>query len=108
MIQVVVTISVSFLCFFLAEVEVHTSGVLAVVSAGCVMSYAAWPNFASRETMLIVWEAIEFIGNTIIFILAGLLFGHRFFNRREHLAPLDFAWLGLLYLAVTAIRAIML
>jgi len=108
MIQVVVTICLSFLCFFLAENECGTSGVLTVVSAGCVFSYMAWPRFVSRETMRTVWEALEFVGNTLIFLLAGLLFAHKCLSRSPVLQWRDLGCLILLYIVVTVIRGIMI
>mmetsp|Transcript_2828 Transcript_2828/g.6619 ORF Transcript_2828/g.6619 Transcript_2828/m.6619 type:complete len:881 (-) Transcript_2828:125-2767(-) len=108
MIQVIVTICLSFLCFFLAENECETSGVITVVSAGCVFSYVAWPRFVSKETMRTVWEALEFVGNTLIFLLAGLLFGHKCFARTSVLNGRDVGYLFLLYIVVTAIRAFMI
>merc|ERR1719253_1402246 len=81
MIQVVTTISCSYLCFFVAENELSTSGILSLVAAGYGMAYGAWPRFVSREVVEIVWEAIEFVGNTIVFLLAGLLFGDSFMSR---------------------------
>jgi len=104
MIQVMTTICLGFTCFFMAENNVHTSGVLTVVSAGFVVSYAAWPRFASKETIHVVWESI---GNTMVFILAGLLFGHRYLTRQAHLEMMDFAWMFLLYVAMMLIRAVM-
>merc|ERR1719253_941339 len=74
MIQVVVTISCGYLAFFVSENEFSSSGVIATVSAGLVVAHSAWPLFVSRETVHIVWEAIEFVGNTVIFFLAGLIF----------------------------------
>jgi len=107
MIQVVVTVCLSFLCFFLAENELSTSGVLTVVSAGCVFSYVAWPRFVCKDTMRTVWEAIEFVGNTLIFLLAGLLWAHKCFSRTGVLRWTDLGWLVLLYMALTVIRTIM-
>lgn len=108
MIQVVVTICLSLLCFFLAENECETSGVLTVVSAGCVFSYVAWPRFVSKETMRTVWEALEFVGNTLIFLLAGLLFASKCLSRSHALQWRDLGYLILLYIVVTLIRAVMI
>mmetsp|Transcript_34381 Transcript_34381/g.106750 ORF Transcript_34381/g.106750 Transcript_34381/m.106750 type:complete len:880 (-) Transcript_34381:66-2705(-) len=108
MIQVVVTICLSFLCFFLAENECGTSGVLTVVSAGCVFSYVAWPRFVSKETIRTVWEALEFVGNTLIFLLAGLLFAHKCLSRSPVLRWRDLGFLILLYIVVTLIRGLMI
>lgn len=109
MIQVVMTIVCSFLCFFLAETEASTSGVIAVVSAGFIFSYVAWPRFVSRESMIVVWEALEFLGNTLIFLLAGLLWGSKVTERMsDYLEPSDFGWLVVLYIFLALIRAFMM
>jgi NhaP-type Na+/H+ or K+/H+ antiporter len=105
MIQVILTICCAFFCFFIAETQCSTSGVLTLVSAGCIFSYVAWPRFVSREVIKTVWEALEFIGNTVVFTLAGMLWGIRVMNRVEHLELVDVGWLFLLYLAATATRA---
>ena len=62
-----------FLAYALAE-EFHTSGILAVVTAGLVISRRAREIF-SFETRLLtngVWETAIFLLNGIVFILIGL------------------------------------
>jgi len=105
-IQVAVTIACGYLCFFFAESEVSTSGVLTVVCAGTVFAHYAWPKFVSRQVVLSVWETIEFVGNTIIFILAGMLFGEAWLSRRQFISLVDVLWLLLTYVALTFIRAV--
>jgi NhaP-type Na+/H+ or K+/H+ antiporter len=121
MIQVCVTLLLSMFCFFLAEAEaggwtpavdgqqIATSGVLTVVSAGCCVSYFAWPTFVSREVMHIVWEAVEFMGNTMVFLLAGLLWGYEILDdyHQAHITRWDVLHLLGLYAALHVIRGIM-
>lgn len=108
MIQVVIAISCAYLTFFFAESEFSTSGVLAVVTSGAVFANMAWPRIASRETMHTIWEAIEFIGNTLIFFLAGLIFGGICVSRSDHISIVDYGYLLLLYVVVTIIRLMMI
>lgn len=108
MIQVVVTICCGYLAFFMSESELSSSGVIATVSAGICIAHSCWPLFVSRETVLTVWEAIEFIGNTVIFFLAGLIFGGTLLEEKSYLKLVDVAWLLLLYVSIFAIRALML
>merc|ERR1719428_90280 len=108
MIQVVIAISCAYLAFFFAEGELSTSGVLATVTAGAVFANMAWPRIVSRETMHTIWEAIEFIGNTLIFFLAGLIFGGICVARNEHISLVDYGYLLLLYVVTTIIRAFMI
>jgi hypothetical protein len=107
MIQVVATICCAYLAFFVAEAEAQASGVLATVSAGTVLAYYAWPRFASREIVHIVWEAIEFIGNTLIFFLAGMLFMNAVVERSTFIQGRDFLWLFGLYAILHLIRGLM-
>merc|ERR1740123_712558 len=97
MIQVVVTIVCGYLAFFIAETEFSSSGVLATVAAGYVVGFFSWPRFANRETMHTVWEMIEFVGNTLIFFLAGIIFGHCVLSRMRFIGRQDVGWLLFLY-----------
>jgi len=108
MIQTAITICCGYLAFFLGESEVATSGVITTVCAGFVLAHSAWPRFVSRETMHIVWETIEFIGNTLIFFLAGVIFGDIVLSRMSYIRPSDFGYLLLLYILVTLIRTSMI
>jgi len=108
MIQVIITISCAFITFFLAESELSTSGMLATVSSGVMVATYAWPRFVSKTALRTVWEAIEFMGNTIIFLLAGLLFANLCLTRQDHLQWMDVFWLLVLYPTVIIIRAMML
>eukprot|EP00913_Durusdinium_trenchii_P016600 g15604.t1 len=100
LIQVITTLCCAYLAFFLGESELATSGVLATVSAGFMVAYFAWPRFVSAEAMEIVWETVEFVGNTVIFFLAGLLFADTLLD--------SVGWLLVLYVALLLIRTIML
>jgi len=108
MIQVVVTLCCGYLAFFVAENEVKTSGVISTVVAGFTMAYSVWPRLVSRETTHIVWETLEFMGNTLIFFLAGVLFADTVLTRMEYIGLSDFGWLLLLYVFVMLVRAAML
>merc|ERR1719174_3334455 len=106
MIQVIITLACGYLSFFIAENEFSSSGVIATVSAGLAVAHSAWPLFVSRETVHTCWEAIEFVGNTVIFFLAGLIFMGTVFDR--HFGVVDFSWLMVLYLGMVLIRAFVL
>lgn len=70
-------IAVSFLaCYaaFLAAEMVHLSGVMAVVTAGIMLGRAQHRVFSARTRLeaRAVWEFIEFVLTSLIFILIGL------------------------------------
>jgi len=107
-IQIITTICCSYLAFFIAESELSTSGVLATVSSGFIIALHGWPRFVSKEAMDDVWETIGFIGNTIVFFLAGMLFVFNVYTRREYIKWHDIGWLLLLYVAMLLIRSVMI
>jgi len=108
MIQVIVTVVCSYISFFVAESELSASGVLATVSAGYMMSSYAWPRFVERETVHVVWEAIEFVGNTVIFFLAGTIFMDTVLERWSYIGRGDLFWLLVLYVCLLLIRTLMI
>ena len=64
-----------YLSFFVGESECAVSGVLSCVGAALVLADKAWPLVDSREALEIVWHAIEYFGNTVLFFLAGVITG---------------------------------
>ena len=53
------------------------SGVMAVAVSGLVVASMSGPVILSKESMENIWQYIEWIGNTLIFLLAGLITGHK-------------------------------
>ena len=70
-IQMAITIVCAYLSFFSAERFFHVSGVISCCSAALVLARFAVPLFLRPETIHSIWAAFEWIGNTLIFILAG-------------------------------------
>ncbi|RKT25820.1 sodium/proton antiporter (CPA1 family) [Paraburkholderia sp. RAU2J] len=75
---VVMTLLIPFAAYLTAE-HFEWSGILAAVSAGMMMNYAAVANagsVASRIRAASTWTMIEFVFNGMVFILLGLQFPH--------------------------------
>mmetsp|Transcript_26068 Transcript_26068/g.59435 ORF Transcript_26068/g.59435 Transcript_26068/m.59435 type:complete len:867 (-) Transcript_26068:180-2780(-) len=70
-IQVTVTLVTSFWAFILGEGILGVSGILCVLGAALVVARYSWPMFVSRESVSHVWHSIEFVGNCVIFFMAG-------------------------------------
>mmetsp|Transcript_140618 Transcript_140618/g.262330 ORF Transcript_140618/g.262330 Transcript_140618/m.262330 type:complete len:848 (+) Transcript_140618:55-2598(+) len=103
--QVMITICCGYMCFIIAESEASSSGILSLVSGGLLLAAFAWPRFLSREVVHIVWETIEFIGNTMVFLLSGLLFADACMTNQEHIRWVDNVWVFVMYGAAILIRA---
>ena len=67
--QVIITLTVAYLTFYIAQEVLEVSGVLAIVGAALVLSQYAPPIILNHSTMHTVWSFIEWMGNTIIFSL---------------------------------------
>ena len=78
--EVNTTIFSSYLIFFVAEsTKLKVSGILAVVALGLYMTKSGKTRISaeSEHSVHHVWGYIGFVAETIIFILAGLIVGHR-------------------------------
>ena len=105
-VQTAVTVCCAYLSFFLGESEARVSGVLTTVAAALVLAKFAWPVVVSHEALENVWHAFEYFGNTLIFMLAGVI------TRRAMSSPnivgRDYALCLMLYALMTLIRALMI
>ena len=81
----------------MAQYVLKISGVLACCGAGIVLSWLAPPIILSHETMHHVWGMIEWVLNTLIFLLAGLIIGNRVINK---VAAMDWFYVIVLYVIV--------
>ncbi len=72
-VEIAISLIVPYVCYLSAEAA-HSSGVIAVVACGLLMSRQSTSFFsaASRLQTTAVWDALEFLLNGLIFILLGL------------------------------------
>jgi hypothetical protein len=103
-IQVSLTLCCAYWSFIIAEGVFHISGVLAVVASALVLAHAMWPRVVDKESMHAVWHMLEYLGNTLIFFLAGALTG----KVMVHIAWADYLHLMVIYVVTTVIRGMML
>lgn len=101
LIQVSITVSCAYVSFSVAEGLFHISGVLATVAASLVLAHFMWPKIVGASTMHRIWHMFEYLGNTVIFFLAGVLTG----NSLTRVSMMDYVHLFVIYLALLVIRA---
>lgn len=101
-VQMAVTVCCAYLSFFLAEYVLEVSGVLCCCAAALTLARFANPLILRPETLHSIWAAFEWIGNTIIFILAGLIIGARTF---EYMGGIDVLLVFVIYIFAFLIRA---
>ncbi len=72
-VEIAISLIVPYVCYLSGE-AVHSSGVIAVVACGLLMSRqsASFFSAGSRLQATAVWDALEFLLNGLVFILMGL------------------------------------
>jgi NhaP-type Na+/H+ or K+/H+ antiporter len=100
-IQILLTLSCAYLSFFIAQYECSLSGILSCFAAGAMLSWFGPTIILEHETMHHVWGCLEWTGNTLVFLLAGLIVGNGTIQRLD---SLEWGWLFLLYLIVVLVR----
>ncbi|GMH98100.1 hypothetical protein TrST_g10779 [Triparma strigata] len=110
LLQLSTTLSMAYLVFYVAEGIFGTSGVIAVVSMGMFFSEYSRGLVVSHEVLEAGWECFEFIGNTLIFSLAGLIVGKIIVDAQtsDHVDRYDILWCGVSWLFSFLTRMIML
>jgi len=68
------------------------------------MADRMWPQIVDKDSLLHIWHMIEYLGNTIIFFLAGALTG----NAMVKIDIVDYLHLIVIYFACMLIRASLL
>eukprot|EP01065_Artemidia_motanka_P033196 TRINITY_DN4016_c0_g1_i1.p1 TRINITY_DN4016_c0_g1~~TRINITY_DN4016_c0_g1_i1.p1 ORF type:complete len:1566 (+),score=669.97 TRINITY_DN4016_c0_g1_i1:65-4699(+) len=104
LIEITTSLVTAYVTFFVAEAYCHVSGVLAVVVCGVYMSHRR--QCISPEvhhTLHEFWEMAVYLGNTLIFAIAGMIVSGRAF---AHVHFLDFVYLLVTYLAINIIRGV--
>jgi len=102
LIQISLTICCAYSAFIFAEGIIGISGVLSTVAASLMLADNMWPHIVSQEAMHEVWHVFEYMGNTLIFFLAGALTG----NVATNIEWMDYVRLLVLYLIIMLIRGL--
>jgi len=107
-IEVSLTFSACYLCFFTTEIYFEASGLLAVVFLGLVFSrFKTSISSSVEQAMHNVWEIFAYCCEIIIFTLSGSLIAYRFFqNQRDFDAGVDIPYALLMYVLLHITRAI--
>nr|QOI16611.1 Na+/H+ antiporter [Zea mays] len=109
-IEIALTLAVSYIAFFTAQDSLEVSGVLTVMTLG--MFYAAFAKTAfkgeSQQSLHHFWEMVAYIANTLIFILSGVVIADGVLQNNGHFERHGSSWgfLLLLYVFVQISRVI--
>ena len=111
----ILTISITFmtcyLTFFVGETYLGVSGILAIVSLGVLMSMYGKVriNPESEHSVHIVWSFIQYVLETVIFVLTGGYIGYYTIYKQEStITSSDWVKMLLFYFVMTAARYLMI
>nr|ACZ57357.1 plasma membrane Na+/H+ antiporter [Zygophyllum xanthoxylum] len=109
-IEITLTLAVSYVAYFTAQEGADISGVLTTMTLG--MFYAAYARTAfkgdGQESLHHFWEMVAYIANTLIFILSGVVIAEGVLSNHNVFQNNGVAWgyLALLYVFVQVSRTI--
>ncbi|GBG32542.1 Sodium/hydrogen exchanger 7 [Hondaea fermentalgiana] len=106
--QVASTIAFAYMSYFVAEVVAGTSGVLSVVFCGILTSAVGLTLVHDQTLLHNVWSMIEFLGNTILFTLGGVVWGESMVGASPQFATGAYAYIFVLFAFMTLIRIVVL
>ncbi|KAF3611467.1 hypothetical protein DY000_02045320 [Brassica cretica] len=109
-VQITVTLSVSYFAYYTAQEWAGVSGILTVMTLG--MFFAAFARTAfkgdSHQSLHHFWEMVAYIANTLVFILSGVIIAVGDFSSRKITCEgASWGFLFLLYLYVQLSRCVM-
>jgi len=103
-VQICLTLCCAYWSFIIAEGVLDMSGVLCTVASSLVLADNMWHSIVEKQTLVHVWHIFEFLGNTVIFFLAGALTG----DTMLHVGWEDYAHLFVIYIVLTVIRGVVI
>ncbi|KAL8157682.1 sodium/hydrogen exchanger 8-like [Apium graveolens] len=109
-IEITLTLAVSYIAYFTAQEGLDVSGVLTVMTLG--MFYAAVARTAfkgdGQQSLHHFWEMVAYIANTLIFILSGVVIAEGVLGNNGIFKTYDYTWgyLILLYIFVQVSRTV--
>mmetsp|Transcript_1029 Transcript_1029/g.2024 ORF Transcript_1029/g.2024 Transcript_1029/m.2024 type:complete len:1026 (+) Transcript_1029:83-3160(+) len=105
--QVSATITFAYLTYFVAEVVAGTSGVIATVFCGITTNAFGGTLIHHEEYLQHVWHTIEYLLNSLLFVLGGVVFGASLqtsAGETRYFAHTDWGYLILMFLFIVLIR----
>ncbi|KAF5191355.1 Sodium/hydrogen exchanger [Thalictrum thalictroides] len=109
-IEITLTLAVSYLAYFTAQDDADCSGILTVMALGMCYSVIAKRAFKGdgQQSLHHFWEMVAYIANTLIFILSGVIIAEGVLSSKNFFENHETVWgyLVLLYVFVQASRAI--
>ncbi|UJR09630.1 hypothetical protein I4U23_013864 [Adineta vaga] len=108
-VQITCTFGLAYMVFYLADVELDVSAVLAIVTMGLYMcKYKYCISSHVQSAMASAWRLTTYFINILIFAITGLLLAKSFFGTKSTITLKDFGFSIVLYIIIHIGRIITL
>jgi NhaP-type Na+/H+ or K+/H+ antiporter len=101
--QVIATITIAYLTYYVADVA-QTSGIIATLFCGVTARAFGNSMINDQKLMGSFWESVESLLNTLLFTLAGVVWGTIISNERDQFDTKDWGYLIILSVLLNVIR----
>lgn len=100
-VEIISTFGLAYLVFYVADVELGVSAVLAVVAMGIFMAKHKYCVSSHVQMPLIhTWSIIIDVANILIFFITGILLAHSLIGTKATITGHDFLFSIVLYIAL--------
>ncbi|CAF1492651.1 unnamed protein product [Adineta steineri] len=106
-IEITFTFGLAYLIFYIADVELGVSAVLALVAMGLYMSkYKYCISSNVQPAMASAWKIVTYFINILIFIVTGIILAKSFIGTATNISAKDFGFSIVLYIIIHIGRAL--
>ncbi|CAI5491589.1 unnamed protein product [Closterium sp. Naga37s-1] len=107
-IEITISLTASYMAFFVANDVAKTSGVLSDMTLGIMFAIFAKTAFTgeSEQGMHHFWEMVSYIANTLIFVLSGVVISESILQNANYIKGADWGYMILLYVFVQLSRVV--
>ncbi|CAI5469301.1 unnamed protein product [Closterium sp. Yama58-4] len=107
-IEITISLTASYMAFFVANDVAQTSGVLSDMTLGIMFAIFAKTAFTgeSEQGMHHFWEMVSYIANTLIFVLSGVVISESILQNANYIKGVDWGYMILLYVFVQLSRVV--
>lgn len=100
-VEILSTFGLAYLIFYIADVELGVSAVLALVVMGLFMAKHKYCISSHVQySMIKTWHIIIELANILIFLITGIILAHSLFGTKITIVGLDFLYSIVLYVAL--------
>ena len=105
MVEISLVVAAAYITFYIAEHFLAVSGVLALVALGLILGGLGRSSISPQveHFMHEFWELAGFVANCLIFLIVGFVIAER-----TEFTSNDFAMLGIIYVGIHIVRAIVI